>query len=143
MKAHSHIAIPWQTALHLKFSSIVAKRCAYFAADVKMCKQAVILDSIGISSDRSHCSRYIGRTASAAEPFLSYRLNMMFSLIQSAVFWRHLQRIHIEKALSIECHSCQNRVIQRLFHHIGIFTFRLNLQHSSCEKDKSDGSATL
>ena len=51
---------------------------------------------------------------------------------------QYLQRIDIEKALSIQCHAAEHAIIKRPFHDVCIPCVRLDFQHSPRKKDKTD-----
>ena len=138
-----HLAIPGKLTFqhYLRFPSLPFQ--SHAAAHIQMCVKRMAVLGIDIRSQRTHDSCDIRRTAGTSEPFLSHRLYMTFPLILFARFRQHLQGINIEKAFPVQCHTGQNRIVQRLLHHVPIPAVRLNLQHSSGKKGQSNGCTCL
>ena len=103
-----------------------------------MSVQCVFTCGIDIGAEGADDSGNIRRTAGAAEPLLADRLYMILSLVLFTGLRQHLQRINIEEALSVQCHTGKHGVIQRLLHDIAIALVCLNLQHSSGKKSQTD-----
>ena len=102
---------------------------------VRLCKY--------IRSDGTDQPGKIGRTAGAAKPLLANRFHMFFPAVLMACLRNHFQRIHVEKAGSLQSHAAQDYVVELALHDIRILRVRTHPQHSLREEDHSDGGAGL
>ena len=119
------------------------QHCLHVSSQKQVHINRIFADFISIAADGSQETRYIGRAAGTAEPFLALHFYMHLVKILLACLRHHFQGIHIEKFRTVQRHAGDHPVVKCPLHHIGITAVLGDLEHPPGKEDQSDGSAGL
>ena len=134
-----HIAI--DVEIHIGTGKPGMNRASHIQMHVQ--RGRVVADRVGVLLHVLHDARDVRRAAGAAEPLLAHRLDVRLAFVAMAGFGHHFKRIHVEEAFAVERHAGERGVVQRRFHDVRVFGFRLDLEHAAREEGERDGRAAF
>ena len=107
------------------------------AADIEVHQALIFFHRVDIPVDGSEKPCQVGRTACAAEPLRADRFYMALAGVQHRCGRVHLQRVHVEEMLPVECSAGEHRIVQSTLHHVSILTDAFISQHLRRKENES------